>query len=67
MPSAVIGKMDYDPETHTLLISYVSGQSYLYKEVPETVYKELRASRVKGRYLRFFIKDKYPFEKVATA
>jgi ABC-type Mn2+/Zn2+ transport system ATPase subunit len=65
MPSTVINSMDYDPEAHTLKIGYVSGQSYLYKDVPETVYKELKASRVKGRYLRFFVKDKYAFEKLS--
>ena len=65
MPSTVISRMEYDPETQTLTIAYVSGQTYAYKDVPETVYKELKASRVKGRYLRFFVKDKYAFEKVS--
>ena len=64
MPSTVIRRMDYDVGNQTLTISFVSGQAYVYKSVPETVYKELAASRVKGRYLRFFIKDKYPFEKI---
>nr|WP_294789795.1 KTSC domain-containing protein [uncultured Mucilaginibacter sp.] len=64
MPSTVIRKMDYDALTSTLAVSFVSGQVYVYKDVPETVYKELAASRVKGRYLRFFIKDKYPFERI---
>ena len=64
MPSTVISKMDYDPEIKTLTIAYVSGQTYVYRDVPETVYKELKVSRVKGRYLRFFVKDKYVFEKV---
>ena len=63
MPSTVIKEMHYDLATSKLKISYVSGQTYIYSGVPETVYKELAASRVKGRYLRFFIKDKYPFEK----
>ncbi|MGY3213650.1 KTSC domain-containing protein [Mucilaginibacter sp. HD30] len=65
MPSTVIRQMDYDATNSTLTISFVSGQIYVYKGVPETIYKELTASRVKGRYLRFFIKDKYPFEKIA--
>ena len=64
MPSTVIRQMDYDAVTSTLKVSFVSGQVYVYKDVPETVYKELAASRVKGRYLRFFVKDKYPFERV---
>ena len=66
MPSTVISTMEYDPEMKTLKIAYVSGQTYVYRGVPETVYKELRASRVKGRYLRFFVKDKYAFERVTN-
>jgi hypothetical protein len=64
MPSTVIAAMEYDPAGQTLKISYVSGQVYLYKGVPEKVYKELKASRVKGRYLRFFVKDRFAFEKI---
>lgn len=64
MPSSVISRLDYTPDTKILTIHYQSGQKYIYKEVPETIYKELKASRVKGRYLCFFIKDKYPFEKL---
>jgi hypothetical protein len=66
MPSTVIDTLDFDAGTQVLRISYVSGQTYLYQQVPEQVYKELKASRVKGRYLRFFIKDKYAFEKLET-
>ncbi|WP_373615902.1 KTSC domain-containing protein [Mucilaginibacter sp. OAE612] len=38
----------------------------MYKNVPEDVYKELRSSRVKGRYLHFFVKNKYEFEQIST-
>ena len=65
MPSTVISNMDYDTQTGTLRVTYVSGQTYLYKNVPEKVYKELKTSRVKGRYLQFFVKDKYDFEKLS--
>jgi len=64
MPSTVIHSIDYNSESKTLTIAYVSGHTYVYKDVPEIVFKELKASRVKGRYLRFFIKDKFPFEKL---
>lgn len=67
MPSNVIKRLDYAPDTQALTIHYQSGQVYVYKEVPETVFKELKASRAKGRYLRFFIKDKYAFEKLQQA
>ncbi|MFD0792146.1 KTSC domain-containing protein [Mucilaginibacter litoreus] len=65
MPSTVIKDINYNKERNELTINYVSGQVYVYKHVPENVYKELKASRVKGRYLHFFVKDKYKFEKIA--
>jgi hypothetical protein len=64
MPSTVISTLNYNIEDQTLTIAYVSGQTYIYSNVPESVFKELKASRVKGRYLRFFIKDKYPFKRI---
>lgn len=63
MPSMVIGSYGYDPATAILTIRYVSGLVYCYKDVPEKVFKEFRASLVKGRYLNFHIKGKYDFEK----
>lgn len=66
MPSTVISDMIYNTAEGTLTISYMSGQTYMYKDVPEKVYKELKASRVKGRYLKFFVKDVYAFEKITS-
>jgi hypothetical protein len=63
MPSTVISRISYEPETLLLRITYHSGAGYCYKEVPEKVYKELKASMVKGRYLQHFIKGKYVYEK----
>jgi hypothetical protein len=65
MPSTVISSINYEPETLTLIIRYISGITYRYKEVPEKVYKELRASISKGRYLNHHIKNRYHFERVA--
>lgn len=64
MPSTVISSVSYEPQTSTLVIKYVSGIAYHYKQVPEKVYKELKASFSKGRYLNHHIKNKYPFERV---
>ncbi|MDP9079648.1 MAG: KTSC domain-containing protein [Bacteroidota bacterium] len=63
MPSTVIAGMEYDPAAQTLKISYVSGQVYLYKDVPEKVYMELKASRVKGRYLCFLSRINLPLKR----
>ena len=64
MPSTFIVDMAFDAQKGTLTIKYTSGQTYRYTRVPEKVYKELNASLIQGRYLRFFIKGKYEFEKI---
>jgi hypothetical protein len=63
MPSSVIASIHYEVNSSILSIRYVSGMVYHYKEVPEKVYKELKASMSKGRYFNFHIKGKYEFEK----
>jgi hypothetical protein len=64
MPSSVIASMNYDASRRTLLIRYVSGLVYRYKDVPAEVYDEMRAAFSKGQFLNRFIKGKYAFEKV---
>ncbi|WP_129713999.1 KTSC domain-containing protein [Pedobacter sp. SYP-B3415] len=67
MPSTVIREMKYDAGTQDLEIAYTTGQRYRYKNVPEKIFKELRASLVKGRYLRHHIIGIYEYEKLNEA
>jgi ABC-type branched-subunit amino acid transport system substrate-binding protein len=65
MPSSVISAMAYDATSLTLKITYVSGKVYEYRGVPETIYKEMKASGAKGIYLNHHIKGSYPFERIS--
>lgn len=65
MPSSVVTSFSYDPATLTLRVHYISGLIYDYKNVPEKVFKEMKASGSKGRYLNFNIKGKFEYEKVS--
>lgn len=65
MPSTVVSDFSYDSETSTLTITYVSGTTYAYKNVPERLYKEMRAYRSKGSFLKHYIKGKFKFEKLS--
>jgi hypothetical protein len=65
MPSSVISVINYDAASLTLKITYVSGAIYEYRQVPETISKEMKASGAKGIYLNHHIKGKYPFEKIS--
>jgi len=64
MPSTVISTINYDADTSTLRITFVSGLIYDYKNVPEEIYYALKTSGAKGIYLNQHIKGKYPFEKI---
>ena len=64
MPSAVIDAYNYNADTETLTVRYRSGKVYNYLQVPEKVYKEMRATMAKGIFLNRSIKGKYPFVDV---
>ena len=67
MPSTVVKAMQYDAQTHTLRIMYVSGIVYDYKDVPADVYEAMKISGSKGIFLNTQIKGKYEFEKVNSS
>ena len=64
MPSSVISKFNYDPETETLSVTYVSGAVYDYLKVPEEKYLAMKNASSKGTYLNQHIKVNYEFRKV---
>jgi len=64
MPSSVIASMHYDAGSSTLQIRFVSGVVYDYKNVPEKVFKAMKAATSKGTFLNTKIKGKYEFEKI---
>ena len=64
MPSTVISAIEYDGESSTLRVIYVSGMIYDYKNVPHEVYLAMKTAFAKGTFLNQHIKGKYPFEKI---
>ena len=63
MPSAVIASIEYDESLRELIITFVSGLVYRYKEVPQELYAQLKSSREKGIYFNKNIRGKFLFEK----
>ena len=63
MPSTVIEKYYYQKETHSLIVVFVSGMVYRYKDVPEKIYNKMKEAFSKGTFFNEFIKGKYDFEK----
>jgi lysyl-tRNA synthetase class 2 len=64
MPSSVIKYFSYDAATKILKIIFATDMVYLYKNVPERIYKLLKTSGSKGRYFNSSIKDKFKFQKL---
>lgn len=59
MPSTVISTFYYDESQQNLYVTFVSGQTYIYKEVPLEVFGQMKASRAKGVFLNQHIKGRY--------
>ena len=59
MPSTVIKRIDYRPETRELDVLFVTGRRYLYADVPPEEVEGFRAAFAKGRYFNRRIRDRY--------
>ena len=57
--SSVIKYVDYNSLTKILTIRFVSGNTYKYRNVPESIYVGLLNSSSKGSYFNRYIKDCY--------
>ncbi len=64
MPSSVVTAINYDADTSTLRICYISGAVYDYKDVPRNVYTAMRSSGSKGVFLNRKIKNKYTYDRI---
>jgi len=65
MPSSVVSRIEYNAETQKLVVVFVSGDVYVYSEVPEKEYKNFKAATSKGTFLNRSIKKKYKTKKIS--
>ena len=66
MPSTVIRRFDYRPETRELLIIFTTGRRYLYSDVPEEEVRGFRSAFSKGAYFNRRIRDHYCYRELAA-
>jgi len=64
MPSTVIRKFDYSPETRQLTIEFVTGRRYIYSDVRLEAVEAMRAAFSKGIYFNKRIRDRYPCREI---
>lgn len=67
MPSTVIRKFDYRPETRELDVQFVTGRRYIYFDVPQEEIDSFRAAFAKGRYFNANIRDRYRYRETTEA
>ena len=60
--SSNLASASYDPEVENLVIEFQSGQSYLYMNVPASVYRGLQTAPSAGAYFARWIKNRYSYE-----
>ena len=65
MPSTVIQRFDYRPDTRELVITFTTGRRYLYSQVPEEAVDRFRAAFSKGSHFNRHIRDRYRYKELA--
>jgi len=63
MPSTVIRRFSYDPETRDLEILFTTGRRYVYHDVPQAAVDAFRAAFSKGRHFNAHIRDAYDYSE----
>lgn len=55
--------VDYNLETHTLIIQFHGGLIYAYYNVPQSIFEGLMSASSKGRFHHKYIKP-YPYRRL---
>lgn len=61
--STFIKTFDYDADKKVLRVEFSSGSTYLYRDVPESTYKEMKDAPSVGQYFNAQIRDKFGFDR----
>jgi hypothetical protein len=63
--SSAIVSVGYETGSHTLEVEFSSGTIYQYHDVETKIYRQFMQAPSKGRFLDLYIRDEYPFSRVA--
>ena len=64
MPSSVIKRFEYHPDSRELEVLFVTGRRYLYADVPAEEAEAFRAAFSKGAYFNRHIRDRYRYREL---
>lgn len=62
--SSTISKLEYDKYTFVLKISFVSGGTYAYYDIPITMWNSIKSTTSVGSYFAKLIKGKFRTTKL---
>jgi hypothetical protein len=65
MPSNVIRRFEYRPESRELEVLFVTGRRYIYADVPPEEAQAFRAAFSKGSYFNRHIRDRFAHRELA--
>ena len=65
MPSSVIRRFMYVPDSRELTVEFVSGRRYVYSEVPAEDVEAFRSAFSKGSHFNRHIRDHFPCRELA--
>lgn len=54
----------YDPDSRVLTITFNTGATYEYSDVPPSVWSELCNAASAGSYFSAYIRNEYPCERI---
>jgi hypothetical protein len=63
VPSTAIRSFSYDADRKELYVTFTSGGSYTYFDVPQEVYDHWQASFSKGTYFHSHILGRYEYSR----
>ncbi|MCL6679743.1 KTSC domain-containing protein [Sphingomonas sp. RG327] len=64
MPSTVIRRFTYSPDSEELTIEFVTGRRYVYSAVPEEEVQAMREAFSKGVYFNKHIRNRYAYREL---
>lgn len=67
MPSTVIRRFMYVPDTKELTVEFVTGRRYVYSEVREDDVQAFRSAFAKGTHFNRHIRDRFPCREILPA
>ena len=67
MPSSVIRRFAYCPDSSQLWVEFTTGRRYVYSGVPRDVADAFRGAFAKGVYFNTRIRDRFPHREVTHA